>query len=197
MWPFTRKPKVFGEIFVSDHLTVVQRPPMHRTIIASGSRRVLNGSSEYHVLLPYTQAYVFHTPVSEYLKRLTRFRAFAFSMTAMPISSLEDRVHPLPVSHARPSSGYCMGSFAPREMQRKSVVRAAINHFWMSDFGSSGELSNMAYLTKMGYSYEKIFAECSLFGLSETFSTVAQCVTQFPPGARLLEWKDTSELEQV
>lgn len=184
MWPFKKSPELLGEIYVSKSLTIVQRPPMHRTIDAGGRK--------HHFLLPYVQYYVFHEfTVRGLLASHTRFQRLNVSMTKEPMASLEDRVYPLPFGAGRPGDGYCMGSFSPKAVNREGVVRAAISHFWLSSFSFVPSMKDLTYLTNMGYSPERIFDEFAKFGQSQQAATVSG----LPPSTRLMQWNEMSELE--
>lgn len=70
--PFLRrKPPLLGELYSDNKVTVIQRPPMSRTVFCR---------SEYHLSFPYTQMYIFHGIQWKSFKHLTMFHAFRFSL---------------------------------------------------------------------------------------------------------------------
>lgn len=132
-------------------VVVVQRPPMHRTLIANGR--------EYHVLLPYTQSYVFFDKAGW----LAKWKRFQFSMTKKPVRNMFDHVFCGPFYNGGcPEDGWCLGSFNPGIRKVNQVVRSTIAHFWQSDFVNQAHMSELQYLTKMGNTFEHIFDATSI-----------------------------------
>lgn len=85
-----------------------------------------------------------------------------------------------------------MGDFRCHSFNKKKVIQAAINHFWLSQFTGDGGMADWKYYTNMGYSPEKIFDHVRPFHRgSAPFCEVAKIKTD----AGLKEWQDTYKLE--
>lgn len=190
-----RKKKLDGELYRGKcsfperrghiRLVVIQRPPMHRTVFAR--------KREYHILLPYTQSYVFFETTGPHYNGRFAFRRFSMSMTKSPITDMSDVVFGCPFYDGfSPKNGYCMGPFSPRHETEENLVYKAIAHFWQSDFGSDSGISDWQYLTKMGNTVDHIFD--SYASSRSMFSSVCHSMGLIPGG--LLQWEE-SKLEQV
>lgn len=182
-WPWKRRHPLDGILYSDSKVTVIQRPPMHRT--------VLYGDREFYILFPYVQLYVYQVPIIKNVRRLSNFAAMRASLSGEPVTKSSDMVYGFPWN-SDPMYTYCMGNFSPPRLAKKDlVVRAAINHFWQSQFTAATLMSEMQYMTKMGYSYLRIFNEIRPKVVGHPFHLVAQ----LPIGVGLNQWNELLESE--